>query len=327
MKKTGKWLEYLAREIEKRFLPEGFEVLANERIFNDGVQIAEFDIIIKGTLGATTFKWLIECRDRPSKGSAPGSWIEQLIGRKHLFKFDKVIAISTTGFSKGAEKLAELGNIERRSVETLTVDAITEWFPLTSIDVYSMNLSVEHVKFVGAGDNDQVNKEINDKLKLHSTHPKDEMPMPMHPRTGKPLNVIADFYNSISQNPHLLNGFRVDGKSKPIRCTLKYSNLAERYQFVTNTGVFNVSEIQIEGKFTVTQSEVPITQISEYYKTSTGELISQSVRFTTDVYGQTVDLYFHNLGEKDKTFVSAQIEMTKETAWSSIKEAGCAQPD
>ena len=100
---TGKILESFIRQIEKILLPHEFKIISNEKVFNDeGIQIAEFDIEIEGKVGSTNLKWLIECRDRPTQGAAPGSWIEQLVGRRDRFKFNKVIAVSTTGFAEGA---------------------------------------------------------------------------------------------------------------------------------------------------------------------------------------------------------------------------------
>jgi hypothetical protein len=61
MESKGKQLERLVALIEKLYLPEGFEITTNERVYDDGVQIAEFDIEIRGRLGTTELRWLIEC--------------------------------------------------------------------------------------------------------------------------------------------------------------------------------------------------------------------------------------------------------------------------
>ena len=71
--RDGKQLEALVAFVEKALLPEGFEVRANERVYNDeGAQIAELDVEIRGRIGSTNISWLIECRDRPGDGPAPG---------------------------------------------------------------------------------------------------------------------------------------------------------------------------------------------------------------------------------------------------------------
>jgi hypothetical protein len=113
MKSDGKQLEALVSYVEKTLLPQGFDVKTNERVYNDeGVQIAEFDVEVRGKVGSTRIAWLIECRDRPSQGTAPGSWIEQLVGRRIRFGFNKVTAVSTTGFAEGVFDFAQREGIE-----------------------------------------------------------------------------------------------------------------------------------------------------------------------------------------------------------------------
>ena len=138
---SGRELERLVEEIERCLLPSGFEVALNQSAFNaEGDQIAEFDIVISGRLGSSQVKWLIECRDRPSRGSAPVSWIEQLVTRKARFNFDKVIAVSTTGFSSAAIELADASGISLRSVQRLT-DIATD-FNIQEIQYYAHQVTI-----------------------------------------------------------------------------------------------------------------------------------------------------------------------------------------
>ena len=116
LRKDGKNLEELVTEFQKLVLKAGKNVEVNKKFYDQGIQIAEFDIFITFKSDIGDHKWLIECRDRPSQGAAPVSWIEQLIGRKVLHGFDRVIAVSTTGFSAGAMLCAEKGSIELRTV-------------------------------------------------------------------------------------------------------------------------------------------------------------------------------------------------------------------
>ena len=134
MKHTdGAWLENLVALIEGQTLPIGFKVQTRKPVFNDvGHQIAEFDIVISGQLGTSEVSWLIECRDRPSDGAAPGEWIEQLIGRRDRFHFHKVMAVSSTGFSPGAIEAARDFGIDLRSMELLTHKEVSRWLPLNA---------------------------------------------------------------------------------------------------------------------------------------------------------------------------------------------------
>jgi hypothetical protein len=61
MANDGRQLESLVAFVEKALLPQGFEVKTNERVYNDeGAQIAELDVEVRGKVGSTTIAWLIE---------------------------------------------------------------------------------------------------------------------------------------------------------------------------------------------------------------------------------------------------------------------------
>jgi hypothetical protein len=121
MDKTGKEVEELVHGIEQQLLPQGFKVEPRQRVFDDaGQQVAELDLVISGALGSSSVRWLIECRDRPSEGSAPVAWIEQLVGRRERLQFDKVFAVSTTGFSSAAKDFAKSKGVILRTVMRFT---------------------------------------------------------------------------------------------------------------------------------------------------------------------------------------------------------------
>lgn len=117
----GKNLEQLVADLERVASGSGRKVEINRREFLDnGKQLIEFDIVVTTRSGENEHRCLIECRDRPSQGPAPGSWIEQLYGRKLLNEFHQAVAVSTTGFSEGAIHWAEKGCIELRTAEELS---------------------------------------------------------------------------------------------------------------------------------------------------------------------------------------------------------------
>jgi hypothetical protein len=127
MAANGHELERLVADLEALLLGTGFTVTPNDCVFDgDGNQIAEFAITIEGHVGSTRFRWLVECRDRPSEGAAPASWIQQLAGRREQFDFDKIVAVSTTGFSPAATGAAKNLNITLRTVTS--VARISEQF-------------------------------------------------------------------------------------------------------------------------------------------------------------------------------------------------------
>ncbi len=134
MSNDGSQLEALVAFVERTLVPQGFDVKTKQRVYNDeSIQIAQFDVEVRGKVGSTAIAWLIECRDRPASGPAPGSWIEQLVGRRARFGFNKVTAVSTTGFATGAVEFAREQGIELREVASLTPDAFSSWLELRAI--------------------------------------------------------------------------------------------------------------------------------------------------------------------------------------------------
>jgi len=154
MKKSGKELESLVRKIEKCLLPESFDVTSNVKKFdNDGVQIVEFDIVISGEIGSSSVNWLVECRDRPSQGAASVEWIEQLIGRKINNKFDKVFAVSTTGFSPPAKIIAKSAGIILRTVSS--ADEIADDFKIMEFRLQKRDIRLKRHIEITLSDKDK----------------------------------------------------------------------------------------------------------------------------------------------------------------------------
>ncbi|MES2440056.1 MAG: hypothetical protein V4584_13390, partial [Verrucomicrobiota bacterium] len=149
----GKQLESLVSYLEESLKPKGFEVEKNDKVFDDdGNQIAEFDIIVSGKFGSTEMRWLIECRDRPSAGAAPGSWIEQLVGRRSRFGFNKVTAVSTTGFAPGLIEYAKREGIELRTVSEVSPEEFSSWIQVGSFPMQTNRYNLKHARVNVAAD-------------------------------------------------------------------------------------------------------------------------------------------------------------------------------
>ena len=147
MKEDGRSLEALVRQIEELLAPSDFVVRSNDKVYDDdGNQIAEFDIEVIGSFGSTQMRWLIECRDRKGSGSAPGSWIEQLHGRKVRFGYNKVTAVSASGFSPSAINAGGLLGIELRTVGKIGIDDIRSWLELREMTHYARYARVDQLE-------------------------------------------------------------------------------------------------------------------------------------------------------------------------------------
>src|SRR5262249_54789512 len=122
----GQELEELVAFVESTFGSKGLEVKTNQKLFDeDGIQLAELDVEVRGKLGTTDISLLIECRNRPSHGPAPVSWIEQIRGRRDRLNFNKATAVSTTGFSEAARRAAKVSGIELREVRSISKETFS----------------------------------------------------------------------------------------------------------------------------------------------------------------------------------------------------------
>ena len=124
----GKFLEDFVARIERQLAPAGITVETRKPEYDEGVQIGEFDVHISGRIGSTELRWLMVCRNRPSDGKASTEWVQQLDGKRRMFGYSNVIAVSTTGFSHGACVAAEL-----RTVNDAASADVNDWFAAESI--------------------------------------------------------------------------------------------------------------------------------------------------------------------------------------------------
>ena len=104
MAQPGQFLEIMMANLQSYLGPQGADVRLREKFYNPetGRQIGELDITVRGDFGASKFFCAIECRDRPADGPQGLPWITQILGKKRLLNPDKMIAVSSTGFTDDA---------------------------------------------------------------------------------------------------------------------------------------------------------------------------------------------------------------------------------
>ena len=123
----GEELEKLVAEFEEVFAGTNVEVRRRDYIRGKSSgSPREVDVTLRGKLGSSDMLVMIECRDR--KDVADVRWLEQLKSKRDGVNADKVVAVSSAGFSKGAKNFAEDYNIELRVMEDLDVAEFVEWF-------------------------------------------------------------------------------------------------------------------------------------------------------------------------------------------------------
>ncbi len=99
------------------------EVTWNERVVDpdNPSQQRQIDVLVR----KDNFITLIECRLRKSPQDV--KWIEELIGRQISLRANAIIAVSSSGFTKGAIAKAKKFGINVRKVDELSSNEIIAW--------------------------------------------------------------------------------------------------------------------------------------------------------------------------------------------------------
>jgi len=301
MNEHGKSLENLVREIEELLLPHGFSAKANSRVYNDeGVQIAEFDVEVRGTLGSTDISWLIECRDRPGHGPAPGSWIEQLVGRRDRFGFNKVTAVSTTGFADGAADYARQSGIELRTVNDMTAQDVAGWLGLQHIVCLTRHTRLNAVRFLMA--ETESSEPVQALARKLGGVPGDTKIL-RSTDTGELFSAAMAFQAVVSTQPWLFDNLAPNGPAKAVRIRASYPNDDSHFVIDTGRSSVRVTDILFEGELSIRQTLIPVASISEYRRDGGGKPIAQTATFPVQMLGARFSLEMHHLADSGETHV------------------------
>ncbi len=293
MRDSGKELEKLVREIESYLLPYGFEVKTNDKVYNnEGIQIAEFDIEISGILGSTHILWLIECRDRPSSGSAPGSWIEQLVGRRERFGFNKITAVSTTGFSQGALDYAKKAGIETRTVNSISISDVWDWFRISETTYFDDQAHLENITliFQDIYKSDEIQKINNllQSLKLNT-------PIFVSNKTGELSTGFQLFQSLIYRHQEIFSKIEPNQEKIEFEFRVQLPEGELGYHIKHQKHDYNLLSLIFSIKISRTTKSIPLKEILEYKSTGNDVPISQLARFDVELKGNIYDFQFQKL--------------------------------
>jgi hypothetical protein len=305
---AGKRLEQLVRTIEGYLLPLGFKISSNVRVVEQKQQLAEFDIVIEGQTELRQFRWLIECRDRPSNGPAPGQWIEQLVGRQRRFRFDKVTAVSTTGFAEAVKPFALEEGIELRTINELNAQDIIGWFLSGTTTIQHIGGKLDAVKvFPLASETSESIAALNSVV----GQTKLDKPVLRSVESGENISAINAFGSAVYSNIDKLR-LAPNEEPQPVRLCVKFDG-APQYTITTDCGDVSIALILFEGFVTYWVEHVPIRDILQYQSDSGEQKISQSVSFKLPLTQGPIDLEFHRLMDTGETRILLRKDLRRDT--------------
>jgi hypothetical protein len=294
----GKALEALVALIEKLHLPEGFKISPNKRVYNrDGIQVAELDVLVEGRLGTTDLKWLIECRDRPSEGPAPCSWIEQLITRKERLKLNKVIAVSTTGFAAGVPELAEFGRIELREVRSLTQADVASWLLVETMPVIEPLSRLIRAVLYAADEEPEARRKLFDEI----VRSKSNEPILWQTEHKEHHTIHQAFRGVLLEKNEVFNAVEYNAPARPAIIQVFYPNDDSHFIVHTELGDVRVVRIDFHAELSVRKTEIPMARLSDYVRSDSGDSIAQSAAFECFALGYQLSFEMHKLGESGET--------------------------
>lgn len=301
MKNDGKSLEALVSLIERLHVPPGVEVKTNTKVFNDeGVQVAEFDVEIRGDLGTTKISWLIQCRDR--QGTAPADWIEQLVGRRGRFGFNKVTAVSTSGFSPGAISYANKEGIELREVKSLSAEEFSRWLVAGSMPLRRPQAKLLQVNLIFSPEDlphaETFIKGISQDEKIFRSID-----------TGWMCSAFEIFQMELrsQQVDAFMQTVRPEDGVKKGRFTAQYPNDASHYVVKAGEVKLRVRELIFVCEFFVSEEIVPIFKSAQYGAIDDGKPISQMVAYNFSALGKDLALEMHNISRTGETHVVLRV--------------------
>lgn len=143
MPKSGRLLEVMVHRLQELLVHEGVIVTSPDKFCDkDGKVIGEIDVTLRFEFGGCEVVVGMECRDWPSANRRQGvGWIEAIKGKRDRLTVDKMIAVSTTGFTEPAVDFADSCGIDLWAVEDVSKLDLHGWFEV--LDLYWVDDSYE----------------------------------------------------------------------------------------------------------------------------------------------------------------------------------------
>lgn len=304
MKNDGRALEELVEYVEKTLASEGFQVEVNKKLYDDeGVQIAEFDVTVKGQFGSTEISWLIECRDRPSAGKAPGDWILALASKRDVYRFNKVTAVSTTGFSPAAAQNAAKLDVELREVTATSPEDFGSWLKVADVELLQHDISLADIDFVL--DKNYITP-LHERylLELMSSADGRQRAVLVSGKTGAKLNLHIACREAL-EVAGAFDGLNPVDDAVEIDMTVGYEATDSHLFMETPDGNVRVRSIRFQGAVRAVLTKFPVIGHSVYRTVCSKDEIAQSASANIPLpSGETVALTFTKVIDRDQYQVS-----------------------
>lgn len=249
MSRKGRELERLVSILEKGLASEDIVIKSPDYIIDTVTNDKrEVDISIRQNIGTTEILTIVECRDRIATEDV--TWIEQLVTKVKDIEASRVIAASSSRFSKGAKSKAQHYGIELRTIDEISNENLDNWVIPCSLITIAM-----HHNIIG--------------MTLISDNPLfEETNIPFSPNTKyfKHSNGLLyssnDFFNMI---PDISSYFpSVDAIEQKKTETFRFDLRDKNIQFAVNTNWIKIDGIELIVELWNDVQDIPSTKMLTY---------------------------------------------------------------
>lgn len=277
MSRLGRKFEKIVRDLEELLGDSNLKVKSPDKLFDYASEsYREVDISIKGKLGTHPILIVIECRDWEKPQNV--TWIEQLKTKRDGIRANKMIAVSTSGFSPNAERLAEKYGIAIRNVNDLDAKELPGWIANNEVVYILNNFDVQKVNYV-----------LNASPELGDVGPKATLPTRGTNKSVDKVFILKNTgqrfsINDLVGNIKFQDNIPLFDKVKPNQEPIE-ENLALSFRDSSNillveldTKIYRIVEMNIRVKLWKTERSIPIASIMQY--TSPDEILAERADFT-----------------------------------------------
>jgi hypothetical protein len=216
-----------------------------------------------------------------------------LVGRRDHFGFNKVTAVSTTGFAVGALEYAKRAGIELREVKSVTPEEF-RWIVCKEITLVRQAAELSSAQLMI--DESEV-QDRRDALNRVVAAALNETPILKSIKTGAVVSAPVAFLGAVEREGNLFDGLEENGPGRRVHLYAIYPD-ADHYVVDTDLGPIRIRAIDFQGELRIERSGMPLSMTNRYEHISDGSVISQVAAFTPiDLQGAHYSLELHRMGE------------------------------
>ena len=215
------------------------------------------------------------------------------------FGFNKVTAVSTTGFAAGAAEYGKREGIELREVKALAPKSFY-WLWLRETRAIRRLVSLQHIKLLA---DEEETEERRSALALVLSKITSDVALLKSTITGEMVTGARAFLGAVESVGTLFDGLEANGPGRVITLPAQYTD-ADHFEVETPVGAIPIRAIVFTGELRIEENAVPLVTTAQYKQTDSGEVISELAAFAPqEFFGQLYAMEMHRMGKDGETHI------------------------